>query len=209
MQMAMAVGASTTDLPYVQVHPTGLVDPKNPESKVSFQCKAQGKRPASTSTTSEQTTAHTHTRTRTHAHTHTHTHTLSRFVQVKWLAAEALRGSGGLLLDATGHRFCNELGKRDYVTGKMLKCDALHCAHACNPTASGEGFACLAFVFVFVFCFFHMQLGFKSAAHAAFLLSLSCAPVSAPPPTSNSLPLFRQIKGPFQTGAEQQAGKGI
>ena len=41
--------------------------------------------------------------------------------QVKFLAAEALRGVGGLVLDANGQRFCNELGRRDYVTGEMWK----------------------------------------------------------------------------------------
>ena len=39
--------------------------------------------------------------------------------KVKFLAAEALRGCGGLLIDAHGNRFCNELGRRDYVTGEM------------------------------------------------------------------------------------------
>jgi succinate dehydrogenase/fumarate reductase flavoprotein subunit len=37
------------------------------------------------------------------------------------LAAEALRGVGGLLLDANGQRFADELGHRDYVTGLMWK----------------------------------------------------------------------------------------
>ena len=55
----------------VQVHPTGLVDPREPDAKVKF------------------------------------------------LAAEALRGVGGLLLQAEGKRFCDELGHRDYVTGMM------------------------------------------------------------------------------------------
>merc|ERR1712137_553793 len=41
--------------------------------------------------------------------------------KIKFLAAEALRGVGGLVLDANGHRFCNELGRRDYVTGEMWK----------------------------------------------------------------------------------------
>lgn len=53
------------------MHPTGLVDPKEPDAKVKF------------------------------------------------LAAEALRGVGGLLLDNEGQRFADELGHRDYVTGKM------------------------------------------------------------------------------------------
>ena len=71
--MAVDVGAGTVDMSFVQVHPTGLVDPKEPDAKV------------------------------------------------KWLAAEALRGSGAILLDGNGARFCNELGKRDYVSGKMLR----------------------------------------------------------------------------------------
>merc|ERR1712048_1407351 len=37
------------------------------------------------------------------------------------LAAEALRGVGGLVFDANGKRFANELGRRDYVTGEMWK----------------------------------------------------------------------------------------
>merc|ERR1711988_296579 len=41
--------------------------------------------------------------------------------KVKFLAAEALRGVGGLVLDAEGNRFVNELGRRDYVTGEMWK----------------------------------------------------------------------------------------
>merc|ERR1719456_1039689 len=39
--------------------------------------------------------------------------------KVKFLAAEALRGVGGVLIDKNGMRFCNELGRRDYVTGMM------------------------------------------------------------------------------------------
>merc|ERR1719395_96302 len=41
--------------------------------------------------------------------------------KVKFLAAEALRGVGGILIDAKGERFANELGRRDYVTGRMWK----------------------------------------------------------------------------------------
>merc|ERR1712051_600362 len=41
--------------------------------------------------------------------------------KIKFLAAEALRGVGGLVLDANGKRFANELGRRDYVTGEMWK----------------------------------------------------------------------------------------
>ncbi|KAF7315250.1 Fumarate reductase [Mycena indigotica] len=70
-KLAMNVGAQGIDLEKVQVHPTGLVDPNEPEAKVKF------------------------------------------------LAAEALRGVGGLLLDNTGSRFVDELQHRDYVTGKI------------------------------------------------------------------------------------------
>lgn len=73
LKMSMAIGAKCVDLEWVQVHPTGLIHPEEPDSKVKF------------------------------------------------LAAEALRGVGGLLLDITGNRFCNELGRRDYVTGQMWK----------------------------------------------------------------------------------------
>lgn len=70
-KMALEVGGSGIDMEKVQVHPTGLVDPKDPDAKVKF------------------------------------------------LAAEALRGCGGLLLDGEGNRFADELGHRDYVTGRI------------------------------------------------------------------------------------------
>ncbi|KAL3911432.1 MAG: hypothetical protein SGILL_007284, partial [Bacillariaceae sp.] len=41
----------------------------------------------------------------------------------KILAAELMRGVGGILLDDSGERFCNELGTRSYVTEQMLKHD--------------------------------------------------------------------------------------
>lgn len=72
IRLGMSVGAGTTDLHCVQIHPTGIVDPSEPDAKVKF------------------------------------------------LAAEALRGSGGVVLDRDGNRFCDELGKRDYVSGRML-----------------------------------------------------------------------------------------
>jgi len=46
---------------------------------------------------------------------------MSPMPRYKFLAAEALRGVGGVLLDMNGQRFCNELGRRDYVTGMMWK----------------------------------------------------------------------------------------
>ena len=76
IKLSQALGGATIDLPAVQVHPTGLVHPKEPDAKIKF------------------------------------------------LAAEALRGVGGLILDKNGQRFCNELGTRDYVTGEMWKREA-------------------------------------------------------------------------------------
>merc|ERR1712157_710795 len=73
IKMGLAIGAKTIDLEWVQVHPTGLVKPDDPDAKVKF------------------------------------------------LAAEALRGVGGLVFDKNGQRFANELGRRDYVTGEMWK----------------------------------------------------------------------------------------
>lgn len=69
-KMLMSIGANGIDMDKVQVHPTGLVDPKDPTAKTKF------------------------------------------------LAAEALRGEGGLLINSKGQRFCDELGHRDYVSGK-------------------------------------------------------------------------------------------
>jgi flavocytochrome c len=73
IKMGEVIGAKSIDLEWVQVHPTGLVKPDDPDAKIKF------------------------------------------------LAAEALRGVGGLVLDANGNRFANELGRRDYVTGEMWK----------------------------------------------------------------------------------------
>ena len=73
IKMAADLGAGTVDLASVQVHPTGLVHPDEPDAKV------------------------------------------------KWLAAEALRGVGGIILDAKGRRFVDELGRRDFVSGEMAK----------------------------------------------------------------------------------------
>eukprot|EP00405_Crypthecodinium_cohnii_P025458 CAMPEP_0206489994 /NCGR_PEP_ID=MMETSP0324_2-20121206/43702_1 /ASSEMBLY_ACC=CAM_ASM_000836 /TAXON_ID=2866 /ORGANISM="Crypthecodinium cohnii, Strain Seligo" /LENGTH=1124 /DNA_ID=CAMNT_0053970041 /DNA_START=42 /DNA_END=3416 /DNA_ORIENTATION=+ len=73
IKMGEAIGGKSIDLEWVQVHPTGLVKPDDPDAKIKF------------------------------------------------LAAEALRGVGGLILDANGKRFANELGRRDYVTGEMWK----------------------------------------------------------------------------------------
>merc|ERR1719231_565436 len=73
IKMGEAIGGKSCDLEWVQVHPTGLVKPDDPDAKVKF------------------------------------------------LAAEALRGVGGIIFDANGKRFANEVGRRDYVTGEMWK----------------------------------------------------------------------------------------
>ncbi|KAK6053764.1 hypothetical protein COOONC_08731, partial [Cooperia oncophora] len=39
----------------------------------------------------------------------------------KFLAAEALRGKGAILINSEGVRFANELGRRDYLTDRILK----------------------------------------------------------------------------------------
>jgi aspartate oxidase len=41
--------------------------------------------------------------------------------KIIFLAAEALKGVGGILLDANGKRFCCGLGRNDDVTGEMNK----------------------------------------------------------------------------------------
>jgi len=73
--LATSLGAGTVDMDKVQIHPTGWVDPKDPENPT------------------------------------------------KILAAELMRGVGGLLLNSKGERFCNEVGTRAYVTDKMLSHD--------------------------------------------------------------------------------------
>jgi succinate dehydrogenase/fumarate reductase flavoprotein subunit/predicted heme/steroid binding protein len=86
----MAAGGKGIDMDKVQVHPTGLVDPKDPHAKVKF------------------------------------------------LAAEALRGVGGLLLDAGGERFIDELEKRDVVSNAMWKRDNFPVRLVLNTKAAKE-----------------------------------------------------------------------
>jgi len=73
--LATALGAGTIDMDKVQIHPTGWVDPNDPNNPS------------------------------------------------KTLAAELMRGVGGVLINNDGKRFCNELGTRAYVTDKMLSHD--------------------------------------------------------------------------------------
>ncbi|TCD66718.1 hypothetical protein EIP91_001011 [Steccherinum ochraceum] len=58
--------------------------------------------------------------------------------KVKFLAAEALRGVGGLLLDNEGKRFVDELQHRDFVTGKMWENGKYPIRLVLNGQASSE-----------------------------------------------------------------------
>ncbi|GMI06458.1 hypothetical protein TrVE_jg1428 [Triparma verrucosa] len=69
---ATALGAAVVDMDKVQLHPTGWVDPSDPDAGT------------------------------------------------KTLAAELMRGVGGLLLNSKGERFCNEVSTRSNVTHHML-----------------------------------------------------------------------------------------
>jgi len=55
-----------------------------------------------------------------------------------FLATEALRGVGGLLLDKNGDRFVDELQKRDFVTGKMWETKKPPYRLILNSTAAGK-----------------------------------------------------------------------
>ncbi|KAH9600051.1 FAD-dependent oxidoreductase 2 [Trypanosoma melophagium] len=73
IKIAEQVVALLIDMEYVQMHPTGLVDPRDPENHVKFLC------------------------------------------------AEALRGTGALIIDGKDKRFVNKLGLRDEVSHAMLQ----------------------------------------------------------------------------------------
>ncbi|TDZ13378.1 Fumarate reductase [Colletotrichum spinosum] len=68
-----AVGAEFVDMDSVQVHPTGFVDPGDPDARYKF------------------------------------------------LAAELLRGEGGILLSARGGRFVNEMETREHVSRAVMR----------------------------------------------------------------------------------------
>ncbi|KAI5467557.1 FAD binding domain-containing protein [Mariannaea sp. PMI_226] len=68
-----AVGAELLDMDSVQIHPTGFVDPKSPNTMLKF------------------------------------------------LAAEMLRGEGGILLSPSGERFVNEMETREHVSEVIMK----------------------------------------------------------------------------------------
>ncbi|ORZ23972.1 FAD binding domain-containing protein [Absidia repens] len=72
VRLGLALGAATIDMDQVQIHPTGFVDPSDPDAMTKF------------------------------------------------LAPEALRAYGGILLNAQGQRFVNELTTRDKLTQAIL-----------------------------------------------------------------------------------------
>ena len=73
IRLAAAVGADLVDMEFVQLHPTGFIDPTDPGNRV------------------------------------------------KVLAAEVLRGMGGILVDPNGRRFVGELDTRKVVANAMIK----------------------------------------------------------------------------------------
>jgi flavocytochrome c len=94
VKLATALGAGMVDMDKVQIHPTGWVNPSDPENGS------------------------------------------------KMLAAELMRGVGGILLNKAGVRFCNELGTRAYVTDQMLAHNAKYNAtREWDPDAPPESFS--------------------------------------------------------------------
>ncbi|CCW71935.1 unnamed protein product [Phytomonas sp. Hart1] len=72
VKAARELGAELVDMDKVQLHPTGMINPKDPQAKTLF------------------------------------------------LGPEALRGSGGILLNKKGERFVNELGLRSVVSQAII-----------------------------------------------------------------------------------------
>uniref|UniRef100_A0A146LPG1 Putative fumarate reductase n=2 Tax=Lygus hesperus TaxID=30085 RepID=A0A146LPG1_LYGHE len=87
VKIAREIGATLVDMDKVQLHPTGLIDPKDPAS------------------------------------------------QTKYLGPEALRGSGGILLNKNGERFVNELDLRSVVSQAIIAQDNVY------PASGGARFA--------------------------------------------------------------------
>ncbi|CCW64868.1 unnamed protein product [Phytomonas sp. EM1] len=72
VKLARELGAELVDMDKVQLHPTGMINPKDPQARTLF------------------------------------------------LGPEALRGSGGILLNTKGERFVNELGLRSVVSQAII-----------------------------------------------------------------------------------------
>ena len=82
------IGAKLIHMDRVQVHPTGFIEPSQPNHHTKF------------------------------------------------LAPEALRGCGAILLNDKGERFFNELGRRDYVTEGIFKKGFFYEGDPSNPTVA-------------------------------------------------------------------------
>ncbi|KAI9492057.1 FAD binding domain-containing protein [Zychaea mexicana] len=76
VRLGLAAGAATKDMEHIQVHPSGFVDPNNPNSGSKF------------------------------------------------LAPEALRAYGAVMLNADGHRFADELSRRDVLTKSIFEANS-------------------------------------------------------------------------------------
>eukprot|EP00796_Vickermania_ingenoplastis_P005556 gene5556-4010_t len=87
VKMARKLGAYLVDMDKIQLHPTGLIDPKDPTNKT------------------------------------------------KYLGPEALRGSGGILVNKSGERFINELELRSVVSQGIIAQDNEY------PGSGGSKFA--------------------------------------------------------------------
>jgi flavocytochrome c len=87
VKMARELGVALVDMDKVQLHPTGLIDPKDPANRT------------------------------------------------KYLGPEALRGSGGVLLNKKGERFVNELDLRSVVSQAIIAQDNVY------PNSGGSKFA--------------------------------------------------------------------
>ncbi|KPI86887.1 putative NADH-dependent fumarate reductase [Leptomonas seymouri] len=87
VKMARELGVALVDMDKVQLHPTGLLDPKDPANRT------------------------------------------------KYLGPEALRGSGGILLNKQGERFVNELDLRSVVSQAIIAQDNVY------PNSGGSRFA--------------------------------------------------------------------
>ncbi|OTB10210.1 hypothetical protein K445DRAFT_323249 [Daldinia sp. EC12] len=90
------IGAALVDMDSVQIHPTGFVFPKGPSTSynvVPLKKEGASHKPADPKSVS---------------------------TSQLFLAAEALRGEGGILLSGSGERFVNELNTRDVVSSAIM-----------------------------------------------------------------------------------------
>lgn len=104
------LGAELIDMDKVQLHPTGFINPKDPQNptKVSF--------------------SH---------YMDLHSIRICSQIYRKILAPEALRGSGGVLVNSSGERFVNELDLRSVVSKAILT----HCDRYVSGNYTGPPFA--------------------------------------------------------------------